>query len=341
MHFVDEAKIQVKAGDGGSGCVGFRREAHVPRGGPDGGDGGDGGDVVFVADPQRGTLLDYRYRQHYRAKPGAKGLGANKTGRRGEDLIAPVPVGTLVYDAVSGELLADLDTPGARAVIAAGGRGGRGNARFATSTNQAPRKAEPGTPGDELKVRLELKLLADIGLVGLPNAGKSTLISRISAARPKVADYPFTTLVPQLGVVELPSAVPGERTMVVADLPGLIEGAHQGAGLGTRFLRHIERTRAILHVIDAASEEEGRSPRRDFELILEELRAFNEDLTLRPQLVALNKLDLPVARERASEVVADFAAQGVDAFPISAVSGEGLAPLLEALWKIAQAGRTP
>jgi GTP-binding protein len=340
MHFVDEAKVYVKAGDGGDGCVGFRREAHVPRGGPDGGDGGDGASVIFVVDPKRSTLLDYKYRQHLRGEAGQKGLGAKKTGRRGKDLLVPVPLGTLVYEEGESEPLADLATPEARYVVARGGHGGRGNACFATPTNQAPRHAEPGTPGQERTIRLVLKLLADVGFVGLPNAGKSTLISRISAARPKIADYPFTTLVPHLGVVELASALRGERTLVVADLPGLIEGAHEGAGLGTRFLKHIERTRCLLFVIAAAPDagpEDGAPPEQGplqaFDLLSEELRQFRPDLLERPRVVALNKIDLPWAAAAVDQVVAAFASREVAAIPISGLTGQGIPVLLEALWQ--------
>jgi GTP-binding protein len=296
--------------------------------------------VIFVVDTRRSTLLDYKYRQHLTGEKGQKGQGARKTGRRGQDLLVPVPLGTLVYEEGDPEPLADLATPEARYVVAKGGRGGRGNASFATPTNQAPRHAEPGTPGQERTIRLVLKLLADVGLVGLPNAGKSTLISRISAARPKIADYPFTTLQPHLGVVELPSALRGERTLVVADLPGLIEGAHEGAGLGIRFLRHIERTRCLLFVIAAAPDvgpAEGEAPEAGplaaFDLLADELRQFRPDLLDRPRVVALNKTDLPWAAAESERVVQAFASRQLPAIPISGLTGQGIPALLEMLWQ--------
>ncbi|MEW5762825.1 MAG: GTPase ObgE [Bacillota bacterium] len=320
--FYDEAKIYVKGGDGGNGCVAFRREKYVPRGGPAGGDGGRGGNVVLRADAQLATLIDLRYRRHYRAARGAHGLGKNMHGRDGEDLVVRVPVGTVVRDAATGALLADLVTDGQEVVVARGGRGGRGNARFATSTRRAPAFAEKGKPGEERWVLLELKLLADAGLVGFPNAGKSTLIARVSAARPKIADYPFTTLEPHLGVVRV-----GEgESFVLADIPGLIEGAHRGSGLGHRFLRHIERTRLLVHVLDTAGSG-GRDPVQDFAVINRELAAYDPELAARPQIVAANKMDLPGAAanlERLREVLGER----YEIYPISALTGEGLPRLV-------------
>ncbi len=321
--FIDETTVYVRAGKGGNGCVSFRREKFVPRGGPDGGDGGKGGDVVLVADPAIDTLLDFTYRRHLFAKNGAPGQGKNKTGASADDLIVPVPVGTLVHDAETGLLLRDLDQPGVRACVARGGKGGRGNKHFASSTNRVPREAEDGEPGQERTLRLELKLLADVGLVGLPNAGKSTLISRISRARPKVAGYPFTTREPCLGIVE----VGDWRRIVVADIPGLIEGAHEGHGLGIEFLRHIERTRVLLLVLDAAGVD-GTPPLDAYQTLREELALYGHELPRRPHLVAANKIDLPDARDALDEL---GAALDVPVFPISAVTGEGIPSLLAAL----------
>ena len=315
----DEARIYVRGGRGGNGVVAFRREKFVPRGGPAGGDGGDGGDVVIAVDSRLNTLIHFRHQTHFEAGRGGHGRGKNQTGARGEDVIVPVPPGTVVRTD-EGTLLADLVAPDQRVVVAQGGRGGRGNARFATSTHQAPRVAEKGTPGEERWLRLELKLLADVGLVGLPNAGKSTLLSVVSAARPKVADYPFTTLQPNLGVV----AVGDEYDFVLADLPGLIEGAHAGAGLGHRFLRHVERTRLLIHVLDGSSAD----PWHDFEVVTEELQLYNPQLAERPQIVAVNKMDLPLARAHWPAVQRAARAAGLSAFAISAVTGENVWPLM-------------
>jgi GTP-binding protein len=317
MKFVDEVELELASGHGGAGCVSFRREKFVPMGGPNGGDGGEGGSVVLIADPQLGTLLDFRHRKAMRAENGQPGQGSNKTGRRGGDLRLRLPVGTLVIDADSDELIADLVAPGSETVLFHGGRGGRGNARFATSTNRAPRHAQPGLPGEQRRLRLELKLLADVGLLGFPNAGKSTLISRISAARPKIADYPFTTLVPNLGVVSWGE----ERSYVVADIPGLIEGASEGAGLGLQFLRHVERTRLLLHLVDPS---DGRDALDKYRALRRELEAFDPDLAARPERVVLTKLDVTEVREKLPELVAAFAAEGREVWPISAVTGEGL-----------------
>ena len=331
MHFIDEATIHVKAGDGGNGCVAFRREAHVPRGGPSGGDGGDGGSVVLVADPQLTTLLDYKYRRHYKAERGQDGRNKDQYGKGGEELILRVPVGTVVHDADSGDRLFDLDTAGARFVAARGGKGGQGNIHFATAWNRAPRVATPGTGGEERALRLELKLLADVGLLGFPNVGKSTFIARVSRARPKIADYPFTTLVPNLGVVDLGD----ERQMVVADIPGLIEGAAEGAGLGHRFLRHVERTRVLLHILDASPlAGPDRDPLADFDALNRELALYAPDLAKRPQVVALNKSDITEVRERADELSRAFAERGVRLFSLSAVSGDGVRDVLEELWRV-------
>ncbi|HYM91113.1 MAG TPA: GTPase ObgE [bacterium] len=318
--FIDLAHIQVKAGNGGNGCVAFRREKFVPKGGPSGGDGGRGGDVILVADPGLNTLLPFRYRRRFAAGRGAHGEGSGRAGRAGKDLMIPVPVGTTVHDEATGRQLADLVSPGHRVTVAEGGRGGRGNAHFATPTRQAPRNAEPGGEGEERRVRLELRLLADVGLVGLPNAGKSLLLSRISAARPKVADYPFTTTEPVLGVVPLPNA-PG---IVVADIPGLIEGAHRGAGLGHEFLRHIERTRVLVHVVDLA----GDDPERQLATVERELALYAPPLDDRPTIVAANKMDLPLARARWDAFAAYLASRGRTVLPISAATGEGVAALL-------------
>jgi GTP-binding protein len=321
--FIDRAKIHIKAGDGGNGVVSFRREKFVPKGGPDGGDGGRGGDVVFVADPGLVTLLDFRYRQHIKAGRGRHGEGSHRHGRDGEDVVVPVPVGTMLRDAATGELIADLTEAGQRAVVARGGRGGRGNAHFATPTHRVPREAERGSAGEERWIEVELRLIADVGLVGVPNAGKSTLLSRVSAARPKIADYPFTTTQPALGVVRVPDG----RSFVMADIPGLIEGAHAGAGLGHEFLRHISRTRVLIHVLDLSPE---RDPLADFAAVNEELRRHDPALLERPILVALNKIDLPEARRRAPEVRARVTALGLEAWPISGATGEGLPELVRA-----------
>ncbi len=326
MKFVDQVKIDVKAGDGGRGCVSFRREKFIPKGGPDGGDGGKGGDVVFIVDGGLSTLLDYRYMRHYRAANGAAGMGKNMHGKSGERLELRVPPGTLVYDDESGELLADLTEDGRELLFLKGGQGGRGNARFATSTNRAPRHAQPGIPGEEKSLRLELKLIADVGLVGLPNAGKSTLIAAISAARPKVADYPFTTLVPNLGVVRYG----GHKTLVVADIPGLIAGASQGQGLGTRFLRHVERTDLFLHLVDSSCMQEGDAF-DNFQMINNELRQHNESLALKPQLVVLTKIDISEVRERTDELRQHFESLGYPVLAISAVTGEGVKELVNVL----------
>ncbi len=317
--FFDEAKIHVKAGDGGNGAVAFRREKYVPRGGPAGGNGGDGGDVILEVDPQLNTLVHFQKQVHFRAGRGGHGKGKNQTGARGEDVIVYVPPGTVVRDATTGDLLADLTEPGQRVVVARGGRGGRGNASFASSTHQTPRLAERGAPGEERWLRLELKLLADVGLIGVPNAGKSTLLAAVSAARPKIADYPFTTLQPNLGVVSV-----NEYDFVLADLPGLIEGAHAGAGLGHQFLRHIERTRLLVHLLDGATDD----PLCHFDQINEELRLFNPALADRPQIVALNKIDLPNAREHWPQVKAAMQARELPVYAISAATGEGVRELM-------------
>ena len=318
---IDVAKVYVKGGDGGNGCVSFRREKFVPKGGPDGGDGGDGGSVVFVADPNLSTLVDFRYRQHLRARRGGHGEGAKRSGRSGADLIVPVPVGTIVRDAATAEILVDISEAGQRAVVARGGRGGRGNARFATSTRRAPRRADPGEPGEERRVELELQLLADVGIIGLPNAGKSTLLARVSSARPKIGDYPFTTTQPALGAVTLPDG----RGFVMADLPGLIEGAHLGAGLGHAFLRHIARTRVLVHLIDLSRPED---PVAGYEVIRRELGLYDPRLIDRPEIVALNKIDLPEARARVERTVVALAVKGRRALAISTATGEGVDRLL-------------
>src|SRR5512143_2804523 len=288
--FIDEATIRVKAGDGGNGCLAFRREKFVPRGGPSGGDGGRGGDVIMESSERHNTLIHFRYNPEYKAERGRHGEGSNCKGSDGQDVILKVPVGTIVYDETNGEVVHDFQGPDERVIVARGGRGGRGNAQFKTSTNQAPRHVEPGRPGEERALRLELKLLADVGLVGYPNVGKSTLISRISAARPKIANYPFTTLEPNLGVVQIGKREEGD-SFVVDDIPGLIEGAHEGAGLGIQFLKHIERTRLLVHIIDV-SEASGRpDPVEDFKVIMAELGSFGAGLEKKPMLLVANKID--------------------------------------------------
>lgn len=335
--FVDEAVIEVQAGAGGNGAVSLHREKYAPRGGPDGGDGGKGGDVILEAKAGLATLLDFRFRSHFKAERGFPGGGNNKAGRSGRDCVIHVPPGTLVFDADDGTLIADLDSPGTRVVVARGGCGGRGNARFATSTRQLPRFAERGEPGERRRLRLELMVLADVGVIGMPNAGKSTLIAALSAARPKIADYPFTTLAPNLGVVR----VDEEHSFVMADLPGLIEGAHRGEGLGHRFLRHVERTRVLVHVLDL-SPESSRDPLNDFDAINRELRLFNEHLAEVPQIVAANKMDLQEARERFGPVREALQKRGYKCIPISAAARHGLNELVsEVTRELEQAGSPP
>jgi GTP-binding protein len=338
--FVDEVDIHVHAGDGGKGCLSFRREKYVPRGGPDGGDGGGGGSVYIVATPRKNTLIDFRFHPEFEARRGQHGQGANKTGQTGEDLEIEVPIGTFVFekDPSTGELqlLADLAEDGQRVLVARGGRGGMGNARFATSTNRAPRRTQPGEPGEERSLKLQLKLLADVGIVGYPNVGKSTLIARISAARPKIADYPFTTLTPNLGVVTLS----GDRSFVVADVPGLIEGAHEGQGLGDRFLRHVERTKVLIHVVDVSGAS-GRDPVADFDAINRELTLFDAAVGAKPQIVAANKIDALDDPARLEALEAHVAKAGLRCFRVSGVTGDGVSQLLEAAWKQVAAVREP
>ncbi|MCL6520797.1 MAG: GTPase ObgE [Firmicutes bacterium] len=324
MPFVDEARIHVQAGRGGDGAATFRREKYVPRGGPDGGDGGRGGSVLVEAVPGLTTLAEFRFHRRFVAQPGAPGGHSRARGADGADVVVRVPVGTLVRDAATGELLADLVRPGQRVMVARGGRGGRGNVHFKSPTYQAPHFAEKGEPGESRELELELRLVAEVGLTGLPNAGKSTLLSRISAARPKIAGYPFTTLEPQLGVVALRG---GEESFVVADIPGLIEGAHRGAGLGHEFLRHVERTRILVYVVDLAGSE-GRDPLDDLRVLRRELASYDPGLVRRPALVAANKWDLPEARRRWEEFRRAVEAEGLEAWPLSAATGEGVERLL-------------
>lgn len=326
MKFVDQVRIFVKGGDGGNGAVAFHREKYVDKGGPSGGDGGDGGSVIFEADPQLTTLLDFRFQQQHIARAGQHGMGSDMNGRAGEDTIIKAPLGTLVRDEETGELLKDLSTPGERWVVAKGGSGGWGNMNFATSTRQTPRFAKDGTPGQARTLVLELKLLADVGLIGFPNAGKSTFISRISAAKPKVADYPFTTLVPNLGVVDYRE----RRSFVVADIPGLIEGASEGLGLGHQFLRHVERCRVLVHLVDLSAADEGRDPEHDFDTINKELKKHSDLLAQKPQVVVANKLDLPHAREALPAFVAKMKKRGLKVFELSGATGEGAQAILDA-----------
>jgi GTP-binding protein len=319
MKFIDEAKIYVKAGDGGRGCISFRREKFVPRGGPDGGNGGKGGDIIMRASESHRTLLDLKYKQHHRVKHGGHGKGADRTGHNSPDMEIIVPVGTLVKDSETGELIADLASDGQTSIVANGGAGGKGNAWFATSTNQAPRYAQDGITGEERWITLELKLLADVGIIGLPNVGKSTFISKVSAARPKIADYPFTTLVPHLGVVRYGDF----ETFVIADIPGLIKGAHAGMGMGTQFLRHIERTSVLLHILDI-SHESRSDAWQDFETVNRELTLFRPSLIEKPQVVAINKFDLPLTRERIKKEIDIFERNGVKVLTFSAITGEGI-----------------
>lgn len=334
--FVDEVDIHVQAGDGGNGCMAFRREMRVPRGGPSGGDGGHGGSIYLVASPHQNTLVAYRFHPLFKAQRGQHGMGSNCTGWTGEDLELEVPPGTVVYESGPDGLLklADLADVGDRVLVARGGHGGRGNSAFATATNRAPRQTEPGKPGEERNLRLRLKLLADVGLVGFPNAGKSTLIARVSAARPKIADYPFTTLTPNLGVVSLS----GDRSFVVADVPGLIEGAHEGHGLGTKFLAHLERTKVLVHVIDVSSMTD-RDPVEDFEIICRELERFTgtddglPPLAGKRRVVAANKVDALDDPERLSRLQDHMDGLGIKLYPISAATGQGVPALVEAMWQ--------
>ena len=329
--FIDEAKIRVKAGDGGNGCMAFRREKYVPRGGPSGGDGGKGGDVIMESSERHNTLVHFRFNPEYKAERGRHGEGSNKSGREGEDVLLKVPVGTIVYDEETGEKVFDFSGPDQRMVIARGGRGGRGNARFATSVHQAPREHEPGRPGEEHNYRLELKLLADVGLVGYPNVGKSTLISRISAARPKIADYPFTTLEPQLGVVAV-GDLNNEISFVVADIPGLIEGAHEGSGLGIQFLRHIERTRLLVHLVDVSDASGRPDVVKDVEVILGELASFGAHLEDKPMIMVASKIDV-VNKEKLAALKRYCKKHKLKLYEISAVTGKGIEELKFAIAK--------
>ncbi len=324
MKFIDEVKINVSSGAGGAGCVSFRREKFIPLGGPNGGDGGKGGDVIFEATTALSTLLELRYRPHLKAERGKNGMGKDRHGAYGKDLRILVPVGTIIRDAENAEILADLTEPGKPIVLLKGGRGGQGNARFATSTHKAPTFAQPGEAGEERWLRLELKLLADVGIIGFPSVGKSSLIARVSAARPKIADYPFTTLTPNLGVV----AYKNYRSFVMADIPGLIEGAHAGAGLGHRFLKHVERTDILVHMLDISAMPE-RNPIAEYGAINRELALFNAELAKKRQIVVVNKIDLPQVRENLPQVSQWFSEQGLGVFPVSAATGEGIPLLLD------------
>lgn len=332
MQFVDEAVIEVKSGGGGRGCVSFRREKYVPRGGPDGGDGGDGGDVYIIGNPHMSTLLDFKYRQHWSATRGAHGSGKKKHGKGGEDLVIPVPLGTEIIDEEDGRLIADVTEEGEKILILTGGRGGRGNARFVSSTHQAPREYDEGDPPKMIRIRLVLKVIADVGIIGFPNAGKSTLISTISHAKPKIADYPFTTLTPNLGIVRLDD----ERSFVAADIPGIIEGASDGVGLGIRFLRHIERTQVLIHMIDM-NPDNGRDPVEDYHALNRELASFSPLLSEKPQVVAAGKMDLTGSEEKCARLRSELA---VDIFPVSAMNGTGIRDLLNHVFLCLERVRT-
>jgi GTPase len=339
MKFIDEVKIRVIAGDGGRGCISFRREKFIPRGGPNGGNGGKGGDVIALADPQLTTLLDLRYQKQYKAGRGEHGLGKDQHGKTGEDRIIKVPVGTLIRDAGTGELIGDLKEAGQQVVVAAGGRGGKGNAHFVSSTNRSPRFAQPGEPGEDKELEIELRLLADVGIIGLPNAGKSTLIAAISAVRPKIADYPFTTLVPNLGVVGC-----GEgKSFVVADIPGLIEGAHEGHGLGDKFLRHVTRTSVLIHLLDASNVDE-KDPLAEWRTVNRELELFDPELGKKPQIVVANKIDLPAGKNHANLLAKKLPTGCQPLHAISAATTEGVGALVQyvgmRLEEIKQQGET-
>lgn len=327
--FIDKAKIYIKAGNGGDGRVSFRREKYVPNGGPDGGDGGDGGDIVFIVDENMGTLMDFRYKKRHIAENGRIGGTNNSSGKSADNLYIKVPAGTLIRDAETGAFLGDLKKPGDRLIVAKGGAGGKGNQHYATSTRQAPRFAKPGEKGRERWIEMELKLLADVGLVGFPNAGKSTLLSIITSAKPKIADYHFTTLVPNLGVVDLGKG----RSFVVADIPGLIEGAHRGAGLGHDFLRHVERTKVLIHILDTSGIE-GRDPLEDFNKINEELLLYGGILESKHRVVACNKMDIPQAKDNYGRVARDLTSKGYEVFPISAATGEGVRTLMDRVYNL-------
>lgn len=330
MIFVDQAKIYLKSGKGGDGCVSFRREKYVPNGGPDGGDGGRGGDIIFIVDSNANTLYDYRHAKHYKATVGQGGMGSNCHGKDGQDLILKVPRGTIIKEAESGQVIYDMATDDSRFIILKGGRGGKGNQHYATPTMQIPKYAQPGQKAKELWVTLELKSIADVGLVGFPNVGKSTFLSKVSNARPKIANYHFTTLNPNLGVVDM-----YENGFVIADIPGIIEGAAEGVGLGHEFLKHIERTKILLHVVDAASVE-GRNPTNDIELIMNELISYNKDLVTKPQIIAANKMDAMYDDSFLTELKETFEPKGIKVFPISGVSGQGIKELLTEIYNILQ-----
>jgi GTP-binding protein len=330
LKFIDEARIECKAGDGGDGAVAFRREKYVPFGGPSGGDGGKGGSIILKADANLSTLLDFHYLQHHRAQSGQKGMGSDCNGRDGEDLILRVPVGTRVKDAATDEVLHELEKEGELWTLCRGGKGGQGNMNFATATRQAPRFSEPGSPGEKKEILFELRLLADVGLLGFPNAGKSTLISRVSKARPKVANYPFTTLVPHLGVVQYRE----DRSFVMADIPGIIEGASEGVGLGHQFLKHVEKCKVLIHILDCSADGEGRDPLKDMTTLNKELKAYSAELASKPQIIAANKADLPEARERALELEKKLKRKKLKLHIISAATGEGLKELLNDVAKV-------
>lgn len=328
MQFIDEARIFVKSGKGGDGCVSFRREKFVAKGGPNGGDGGNGGDVIIAADGQMNSLLDHRYKKHYNAKNGENGRGKDQHGKNGADLIVPVPIGTIVKNLETEEILGDLTENNQQIVVAKGGRGGKGNARFTSSTNQAPRFATEGKDGEEFEIGLELKILADVGILGFPNAGKSTLISKISAAKPKIADYPFTTLVPNLGVVEYGDY----KTFIIADIPGIIEGAHEGVGLGIQFLRHVERTHILIHMLDLTPDTD-RNPIDDYKKMNKELRLYSEELAKKPQIIVLNKIDIADAEDISLKIENYFKDIGIEVYKISAITGKGTKELI---YKVAE-----